>query len=278
MNAPPAIVGRAAALCALALVWACTKTSGWTAEQRQNARELCLTQVGESFELGKAQAYCGCLVSKTIEQYPNYADADKLGTEKDGDRLGDECVDELHLTESDAGPSGDAASRGTQSSVATEPRIYGDWQVVFVAADPSADEADTWQAVTSDAAGGSLLAYVCQPGSGCGFLLRPETPCDASDGQAATFSLLFAQDGSRTSLNAEAHCLPNGAWAFDSPDPIFDQLRSLPDTVRLSLRGANLDFSLDGATGALAYAERAASEHGNPAGAVPAQPGATPAR
>ena len=277
MNAPPAIVVRAAALCALALVAACTKTSGWTAEQRQNARELCLTQVGESFELSKAQAYCGCLVAKTMEQYPNYADADKLGTEKDGDRLGDECVDELHLTESDAAPSGDAA-RGTQQSVAAEPRIYGDWQVVFVAADPSADEVDTWQAVTSDAAGGSLLAYVCEPGSGCGFLLRPETPCEASDGQAAPFSLLFTQDGSRTSLNADAHCLPNGAWAFDSPDPILDQLRGLPDTVRLSLRGANLDFSLDGASSALAYSERAANERGNAAGPAPTQPGAAPAR
>ena len=281
MNAPPAIVVRAAALCALAFVAGCTKTSGWTAEQRQNARELCLTQVGESFELPKAQAYCGCLVAKTIEQYPSYADADKLGTEKDGDRLGDECVDELHLTESDA-PSGnaggDAAPRGAQSSVATEPRIYGDWQVVFVAADPSADEVDTWQAVTSDAAGGSLLAYVCQPGSGCGFLLRPETPCDASDGQAASFSLLFTQDSSRTALNADAHCLPNGAWAFDSPDPIFEQLRGLPDSVRLSLRGANLDFSLDGASGAFAYAEKAANEHGNAPDPAPTQPGAAPAR
>jgi hypothetical protein len=234
--------------------------------ERQNARELCLTQVGESFELGKAQAYCGCLVAKTMEQFPSYADADKLGTGKDGDRLGNECVDELHLTESDAGPSGNApgdAAPGIQSSIATEPRIYGDWQVVFVAADPSADEVDTWQAVTSDASGGSLLAYVCQPDNGCGLLLRPETPCDPGDGQAARFELLFTQDDTRTSLYADAHCLPNGAWAFDSPDPILEQLHRLPDTVRLSLRGANLDFSLDGAGGALAYSEKAASEHGN---------------
>jgi len=271
MNAPSAIIVQAAALCALAIVAACTKTSGWSAADRQNARELCLTQVGESFELGKAQAYCGCLVAKTIDQFPTYAEADKLGTGKDGGRLGDECVDELHLTERDAAQGGGAASRGAQPSVAADPRIYGDWQVVFVAADPSADEVDTWQAVTSDAAGGSLLSYVCEPGSACGFLLLPETPCDANDGQAAQFSLLFTMDSSRTSLFADAHCLPNGAWAFDSPDPILDQLRTLPDTVRLSLRGANLDFSLDGVSGALAYAEKAASEHANAAGA-PAQP------
>ena len=278
-NAAPAVVVRAVAWCALALVAACTKTPEWSPEQKQDARELCLTQVGESFELGKAQAYCGCLVAKTIEQFPSYADADKLGTGKDGDRLGDECVEELHLTERDATPAGnapgDASSRG--APVDAEPRIYGDWQVVFVAADPSADEVDTWQAVTSDASGGSLLAYVCEPASGCGLLLRPETPCDSSE-QVAPFSLLFAQDGSRTTLDAGAHCLPNGAWAFDSPDPIVEQVRGLPDTVRLSLHGANLDFSLDGASGALAYAEKAASEHGNAADLGAADPAGAPAR
>lgn len=285
MNAAPAIVARATVLCALALVAACARTSGWSPEERQNARELCLTQVGDSFEFGKAQAYCGCLVAKTIEQFPTYADADKLGTGKDGDRLGDECVDELHLTERDATPSAQAASRGAQTAVAADPRPYGDWQALFVAADPSADEVDTWQAVTSDASGGSLLSYVCEPGSGCGLLLLPETKCDSNDGQAAPFSLLFTQDGSRTSLNADAHCLPNGAWAFDVPDPILDQIRGLPDTVRLSLRGADLEFSLDGATGAFAYAERAASERANAAGPAapqlgpaPPQSGAAPAR
>lgn len=283
MNVRPAIVLRAAALSALALVAACGKAPGWSAEERQNARELCLTQVGESFELSKAQAYCGCLVTKTIQQFPTYADADKLGTGKDGDRLGDECVDELHLTERDApsrNASANAATRGSlpsTASIAAEPRIYGDWQVVFVAADPATDEVDTWQAVTSDEAGGSLLAYVCEPG-GCGLLLRPETPCDAGDGKAVRFSLLFAQDDSRSALDADAHCLPNGAFAFDSSDPILEQLRGLPDTLRLSLRGANLDFSLDGATGALAYAEKAASEHGAAADAAPAERGAAPAR
>jgi hypothetical protein len=262
----------------LVLVAACAKTSGWSPEERQNARELCLTQVGQSFELGKAQAYCSCLVAKTVEQFPTYTDADKLGTGKDGDRLGDECVDELHLTESDATPTGEAASRGTQPSVAAEPRIYGDWQVVFVAADPSADEVDTWQAVTSDEAGGSLLAYVCQPDSSCGLLLRPETPCDSSGGQGAPFSLLFTQDGSQTALNAVAQCLQNGAWAFDSLDPILDQVRGLPDAVRLTLRGSSLDFSLDGATGAFAYSEKASREHGNAADPAPAQPGAAPTR
>ena len=273
----PAIVVRAMLLCALAVVAACTKTSGWSAEQRQNARDLCLTQVGESFELGKAQAYCGCLVAKTIAQFPTYADADKLGTGKDGDRLGDECVDELHLTESDAAPTGDAASRGTQPSISAEPRIYGDWQVVFAPADPSADEVDTWQAVTSDAVGGSLLAYICEPGSGCGLLLKPETPCDSGDGQAASFSLVFAQDRSQSALNADAHCLPNGAWAFDSIEPILEQLHGLPDTVRLTLHGASLDFSLDGAGGAFSYSEKAANEHANAAGPAAAQPGAAPA-
>jgi hypothetical protein len=276
MNAAPAIVVRAAVLCALSIVAACAKTSGWSAEERQNARELCLTQIGDSFEFSKAQAYCGCLVAKTMEQFPTYADADKLGTGKDGDRLGDECVEEQHLTERDAAPGGDAASHGAQPSVNADPRPYGDWQAVFVAADPSADEVDTWQAVTSDASGGSLLSYVCEPGSGCGLLLLPETKCDSSDEQAVAFALLFTQDGSRTSLNADAHCLPNGAWAFDSLDPILDQIRGLPDTVRLSLRGANLDFSLDGATGAFAYAERAASEHANAAGLAPPEPGPAP--
>ncbi len=276
MNAPPSMLLRAAALCALGLVVACGKAPGWSAEERQNARELCLTQVGESFELGKAQAYCGCLVAKTVEQFPTYADADKLGTGKDGDRLGDECADELHLTERDA-PSGGASAGAGSPSIAAEPRIYGDWQVVFVAADPSNDEVDTWQAVSSDAAGGSLLAYVCEPG-GCGFLLRPDTPCDSGDTQGTRFSLLFTRDDSRSTLDADAHCLPNGAWSFDSPEPILEQLRELPDAVRLSLRGASLDFSLDGASGALAYAEKASSENGNAVGAAPAERVAAPPR
>jgi hypothetical protein len=277
MNVRPAIVLRAAALSALALVAACSRSSGWTAEERQNARDLCLTQVGASFELGKAQAYCGCLVTKTIEQFPTYAEADELGTGKDGERLGDECVEELHLTERDA-PSGgaatDAGPRGTRTSVDTEPRIYGDWQVVFVAADPSNDEVDTWQAVTSDAAGGSLLAYVCEPDS-CGLLLRPETPCD-SDGKVVRFSLLFSEDGTQNEIAADAHCLPNGAaWAFDSPDPILDRLRGLPDTLRVTLRGASLDFSLDGATAALAYCEKISQQSGDTPDATP---GPAPAR
>jgi hypothetical protein len=277
MHVRPAIVLRAAALSALALVAACGKTPGWSAEERQNARELCLTQVGESFELGKAQAYCGCLVTKTIQQFPTYADADKLGTGKDGDRLGDECVEELHLTERDA-PSGSSAGPGAlrpQSSVATDPRAYGDWHVIFAAADPSNDEVDTWQAVTSDETSGALLAYVCEPG-GCGLLLEPETHCD--DGQTARFSLLFTQDKSTSELAADAHCLPNGDWAFESLDPILDQLRGLPDTLRVSLRGANLDFSLDGATGALAYAEKAANAHADAADAEPADRGAAATR
>jgi hypothetical protein len=272
MNVRPAIVSRAAALSALALVAACGKAPGWSAEERQNARELCLTQIGESFELGKAQAYCGCLVAKTIDQFPTYADADKLGTGKDGDRLGDECVEELHLTERDA-PGADASAQPgslrAQSSVAADPRTYGEWHVIFAAADPSNDEVDTWQAVTSDAAGGSLLAYVCEP-DGCGLLLKPETRCDSGDGKAARFSLLFTQDNSQSELDADAHCLPNGAWAFDVLDPILDQLRGLPDALRLTLRGASVDFSLDGATGALAYAEKAASAHGDGADAAPA--------
>ena len=278
MHVRPAIVLRAAALSALALAAACGKAPGWSAEERQNARELCLTQVGESFELSKAQAYCGCLVAKTIQQFPTYADADKLGTGKDGGRLGDECVEELHLTERDAPSGSSAADPGSlrpQSSVATEPRTYGDWHVIFAAADPSNDELDTWQAVTSDETSGALLAYVCESG-GCGLLLEPETRCD--EGQAARFSLLFTQDNSSSELAADAHCLPNGAWAFESLDPILDQLRGLPDALRVSLRGANLDFSLDGVTGALAYAEKAAGEHGDAAGAASADRGAAPAR
>jgi hypothetical protein len=266
MSARPAIAFRAAALCAAVLLAACGKTPGWSPADRQNARELCLTQVGESFELGKAQAYCGCVVAKTMEQFPSYTEADKLSTGKDGERLGNECADELRLTGHDAPASGSAAAGAGSAAggqpVAAESRIYGDWQVVFVAADPSADEVDTWQAVSSDTSGGSLLAYVCEPGAGCGFLLRPELPCDSGNGQNASFTLLFAQDNARSSLQVEAHCLPNGAWAFDSPDPILEQLRDLPDTVKISLRGAALDFSLDGATGALAYAEKAGTDRG----------------
>ena len=273
MNVPPAIVTRAAALSALAVFAACGKAPGWSAEERQNARELCLTQIGESFELSKAQAYCGCLVAKTIEEFPTYVDADKLGTGKDGDRLGDECVEELHLTERDASSGGASAQPGSlraQSSVATDPRPYGEWQVIFAAADPSNDEVDTWQAVTSDAAGGSLLAYVCDP-DGCGLLLEPETPCDAGDGKAARFSLLFMQDDSQNELDADAHCLPNGAWAFDALDPILDQVRGLPDALRVTLRGASLDFSLDGAPSAFNYAKKESTTQGDAADPGPAR-------
>jgi hypothetical protein len=281
MNVPPAMVVRAAALCAFALVAACTKTSSWSPEERQNARELCLTQVGESFELGKAQAYCGCLVAKTIEQFPTYAEADKLGTGKDGERLGDECVEELHITERDAAQSDNGSaggpSLGNPSPIAAQPRIYGDWQVIFVAADPSADEVDTWQAATSDETGGALLSYVCEPGSGCALLLLPQRHCDPANDKATTFPLLFIQDDSRTTLSADAQCLPNGAWAFDSLDPILEQIRGLPDTLQLTLRGVDLEFSLDGASGAFASAERAVREHDSGGGAT-ATPGAAPAR
>jgi hypothetical protein len=277
MTVRSAIVLRAAALTALAVVAGCGKAPGWSAEERQNARELCLTQVGESFELSKAQAYCGCLVAKMIEQFPTYADADKLGTGRDGGRLGDECVEELHLTERDAPVGGASADGGFQSSVATEPRTYGDWQVIFAAAEPGNDEVDTWQAVTFDEAGGSVLAYVCEP-DGCGLLLKPGTACDPGDGKPAQFSLMFTQDGSQRSLDADAHCLPNGAWAFNSLDPILDELRELPDTLRVSLRGTDLDFSLDGATGAFAYAEKAANEQHDGSDAAPTEPGAAPVR
>ena len=222
MNVRPAIVFRAAALSALALVAACGKTPGWSAEERQNARELCLTQVGESFELSKAQAYCGCLVAKTIQEFPTYAEADKLGTGKDGDRLGDECVEELHLTERDA-PSGSASadpgSLRPQSSVATEPRTYGDWHVIFEAGDPSNDEVDTWQAVTSDETSGALLAYVCEPG-GCGLLLEPETHCD--NGQTARFSCCSRKTIRRASSTPTPIACRTAAWAFESLDPILD--------------------------------------------------------
>jgi hypothetical protein len=58
----------------------------------------------------------------------------------------------------------------------------------------------------------------------------------------------------------------------------LDELRGLPDTLRVSLRGTDLDFSLDGATGAFAYAEKAANEQRDASDAAPAEPGAAPAR
>jgi len=79
------------------------------------------------------------------------------------------------------------------------------------------------------------------------------------------------QDDSQSELDADAHCLPNGAWAFDALDPILDQLRGLPDALRVTLRGASLDFSLDGAPSALNYAEKASTAHGDGAGAGPAR-------
>jgi hypothetical protein len=58
----------------------------------------------------------------------------------------------------------------------------------------------------------------------------------------------------------------------------LDELRALPDTLRVSLRGTDLDFSLDGATGAFAYAEKAVNEQHDTPDAAAAEPGAAPAR
>lgn len=237
-----------------ASVGACTKPPGWSADERQRTRDLCLTQVGTALELDQTRHYCDCVVAKTIEQYPSHVDQERLGTDDDAERYGDACAKQLALDK----PAGDAAA--SADAAAQEPRIYGEWQVEFVPHRAGVDEADTWQAIGLDARDGSArLAYVCDSDAYCGFVFQPPTACDASSEESVAVALLFSLPNGRRVAQTDAKCLPNGAWGFVSVDSILERFRDQPDEVKLTLRGESWDFSLDGAMGAFTYCERAAA-------------------
>jgi hypothetical protein len=259
-----------------ALLGGCAKPARWSVEERQKTRDLCLTQVGTALELEQAQRYCDCFVAKTIERYPSYADVDRLGTDHDDEEFGDACVAELDLRKPDAGPTADA---GDQDPIREPPRVYGEWQVEFVPRGAGADEADTWQAVALDTRDGTArLAYICDSDAYCGFVFRPTAACDVGDGEPAVFALLFSLRNGRSVAQTEAHCLPNGAWAFESLDSILERFRDAPDAVKVTLSSASWDFSLDGAAAAFEYCERAAGGQGGADGGAAGEPAAQPGR
>jgi hypothetical protein len=274
MNPRLAIAITAATLAAASL-GACAKPPSWSADEKQKTRDLCLTQVGTALELEQARGYCDCLLAKTIEQYPNYADAERLGTDRDGERFGETCAADLGLSRpADASAAADAHD---QDLIQEEPRQYGEWQVEFVPHRAGADEADTWQAIAIDTRDGSAkLAYVCDSDAYCGFVFQPAAACDAGDDVAALFTLLFTLPNGRSAAQTEAHCLPNGTWGFASVDSILERFRDAPDAVKVTLRGEAWDFSLDGAAAAFAYCERAASGQGDVSAAQ--EPAAEPGR
>ena len=257
-------IALAAAILAAASLGACAKAPGWSADEREKTRDLCLTQVGTALELEQARAYCDCLVAKTIEQYPSHADAERLGTDRDGERFGAACAADLGLPKPAAADASAAADAHDQDLIQEEPRVYGEWQVEFVPHGAGVDEADTWQAIAVDTSdGGARLAYVCDSDAYCAFVFRPAAECDAGDGAPGLFTLLFTLANGRSAAQTEAHCLPNGAWGFASVDSILERFRDAPDAVKVTLRGEAWDFSLDGAAAAFAYCERAASGQGD---------------
>jgi hypothetical protein len=271
----------ATAFAAAALLCACTKApEGWSADDKGKTRDLCLTQVGTGVELEQARAYCDCLVAKTVEQYPSHADAERLGIDRDGERLGNACAAELGLDGGAADSAAGADAAGSaQGQTPSGPRVYGDWQVEFVARGPDADDVDTWQAIGVDEHGaGARLAYICDASGYCGFVFRPATECDPSDAEPALFVLRFTLANGGAAVSTGGRCLRNGAWAFTAADEILDRFRAYPEAVKVGLRGDGWDFSLDGATAAMAYCERAArGERGADGGATP-EPAAPPAR
>jgi hypothetical protein len=273
MNARLAIALAATTL-ATASLGACTKAPGWSADEKQKTRDLCLTQVGTALELEQARGYCDCLLAKTIDQYPSYADAEWLGTDRE--RFGETCAANLGLPQPAADAS--AADAHDQDLVQEEPRVYGEWQVEFVPHRAGVDEADTWQAIAVDTRDGSArLAYVCDSDAYCGFVFKPAAACDETDDTPALFTLLFSLANGRSAAQTEAHCLLNGAWGFASVDSILERFRDAPDAVKVTLRGEAWDFSLDGAAAAFAYCERAAGGRGADGGAA-GEPAAQPGR
>ncbi len=267
---------RAAAWCALALVAACTKTPGWSAEERQNARELCLTQVGESFELGKAQAYCGCLVAKTIEQFPNYADADKLGTGKDGDRLADECVDELHLTERDARDRQRDPRRGVRRrSTVGRDASRGSTAIGKSFRRRGPQRRRGRHVAGRDVRRGRRLAArirlrnrfglrtAAAPGDAVRFERRPSGAVLAAihAGRLADASSMRTPIACRTAPGRSTRSIRSSISSARCP------------TTSACRYAAQISISAWTARrGALAYAEKAASEHGNAAGLAPPEP------
>jgi hypothetical protein len=236
------------AMAALVLLGACGKApAGWSADERAKTRDTCLTEVGTAVELEQARAYCDCFVAKTVDEYPSYADAERLGTDRDGERLGNACAAELGLGQPDAAATADADARD-QELIQESPRQYGDWQVEFVPRGPDPDDVDTWQAIAVDAHdAGARLAYVCDATVSCGFVFRAATACDAGDAEPAPFVLLFTLPNGRSVAQTDARCLPNGAWGFAAVEPILERFSGEPDAVKVGLRGDAWDFSLDGA-------------------------------
>ena len=257
---------------ALALLGACTKPPGWSTDEKQRTRDLCLTKTGTTLELEQARAYCDCVVAKTIERYPSHADVERLGTDDDGERLAGTCAADLGLGRpADANP-GAAADVRDQDVIQEEPRVYGEWQVEFVPRRAGVDEPDTWQAIAVDTRdGGARFAYICDSDAYCAFVLKPATDCDGDD-EPASFTLLFTQPNGRSFAQTEARCLPNGAWGFASVDSILERFRDAPDAVHVALRDESWDFSLDGAAAAFAYCERVAGGRGDSAQAPAAEP------
>jgi len=269
-------VTLAAALIAVSLA-ACGKAPGWSADEKQRTRDLCLTQVGTTIELEQARTYCDCLVAKTTEQYPSYADVERPGIERDRERFGETCAADLGLDKSAAvGARADAGAHDGDI-VQDEPRVYGDWQVEFVPRRAGVDEPDTWQAIGVDAHDGSArLAYVCDSDAYCGFVFQPAAACDSADNAPALFTLLFSLPNGRSVAQSEAHCLPNGAWGFASVDSILERFGDGPDSVKLSLRDESWDFSLDGAAAAFTYCERASGGQGGADAGAADEPAAQP--
>jgi hypothetical protein len=268
---------RATAALIVASLGACAKVPGWSADEEQKTRDQCLTQVGTTIELEQARAYCDCVVAKTIEQHPRYADAERAGAESDGERFGETCAADLGLGKPAAAAA--AADTHDQDVIQEEPRVYGEWQVEFVPRRAGVDEPDTWQAIGLDTRDGSArLAYVCDSDAYCGFVFQPAATCDAGRDEPAVFALLFSLPNGRSVAQTEAHCLPNGAWGFVSVDPILERFRDAPEAVKLTLRGESWDFSLDGAAAAFAYCERAAGGQGGADAGAAAEPTAQPQR
>ncbi|MBI5857213.1 MAG: hypothetical protein HZB42_06150 [Sphingobacteriales bacterium] len=72
--------------------------NGWSdAEQRRSMRE-CLDEVKDDLGEEKGTAYCECALLKAMKKYSSYDEAEKSGTDEEGERIGKECAKELGIS------------------------------------------------------------------------------------------------------------------------------------------------------------------------------------
>jgi hypothetical protein len=73
----------------------CNNSSGWSAADRQKGTKLCMDEVAGKADDATTKKYCNCFLEKMMQKYKTYAEADKNGTEADGTKMGEICLQEI---------------------------------------------------------------------------------------------------------------------------------------------------------------------------------------